>query len=106
MFGILPLNPIIACLCRLGKEIGFTDDALKAFARRKEIFTIAPCHPSLKQRIRNDQWEVPSMISSIYEEIEQGIYLIFYVTLIFLSKSLVILFVFSQADISCFLMAI
>jgi hypothetical protein len=75
----------IACLCRLGKEIGFTDDALKSFAKRKEIFTIAPCHPSLKQRIRNDQWEVPSMISSIYEEVEQGIYFIFRI-LISLSK--------------------
>ncbi|RIA86124.1 hypothetical protein C1645_829742 [Glomus cerebriforme] len=63
-----------SCLCRLGKEIGFTDDALKAFAKRKEIFTIAPCHPSLKQRIRNDQWEVPNMVSSIYEEVEQGSY--------------------------------
>ncbi|PKK76448.1 calcium ATPase [Rhizophagus irregularis] len=61
-----------SCLCRLGKEIGFTDDALKAFAKRKEIFTVTPCHPSLKQRIRNDQWEMPIMNSSIYEEVEQG----------------------------------
>ncbi|GBB83760.1 hypothetical protein RclHR1_10430003 [Rhizophagus clarus] len=63
-----------SCLCRLGNEIGFTDDALKAFAKRKEIFTVAPCHPSLKQRVRNDQWEMPSMNSSIYEEVEQGRY--------------------------------
>ncbi|CAG8560568.1 4100_t:CDS:10 [Acaulospora morrowiae] len=56
------------------KEIGFTDDALRPFVERKEIYTSAPCHPSLRERIRNDQWEVPSMISSIYEEIEKGSY--------------------------------
>ncbi|CAG8734899.1 8203_t:CDS:2, partial [Funneliformis caledonium] len=63
-----------SCLCRLGREIGFTDDALNAFAKKKEIFTIAPCHPSLQERIRNDQWEVPSMVSSIYEEEGQSGY--------------------------------
>ncbi|CAG8755707.1 20063_t:CDS:10, partial [Dentiscutata erythropus] len=63
-----------SCLCRLGKEIGFTDDALRPFVKRKEIFTTAPCHPSLRERIRNDQWEVPSMNSSIYEELEVGSY--------------------------------
>ncbi|CAG8462820.1 12166_t:CDS:10 [Ambispora leptoticha] len=63
-----------ACLCRLGKEIGFTNDALQAFVRRKEIYTFAPCHPSLKGHIRNDQWEVPSMVSSIYEETGLGTY--------------------------------
>lgn len=68
----------------MGKEIGFTDDALKAFAKRKEIFTVTPCHPSLKQRIRNDQWEMPIMNSSIYEEVEQGIHL--YNKLIFCQK--------------------
>ncbi|KAG9296240.1 hypothetical protein G9A89_014832 [Geosiphon pyriformis] len=62
------------CLCRLGKEIGFTDDALQSFVRRKEIYTFAPCHPSLKELIRNDQWEVPSMVSSIYEETGSGSY--------------------------------
>ncbi|CAG8502932.1 3042_t:CDS:10 [Ambispora gerdemannii] len=63
-----------ACLCRLGKEIGFTDDALQAFVRRKDIYTFAPCHPSLKVHIRHDQWEVPSMVSSIYEETGLGTY--------------------------------
>ncbi|CAI2180491.1 8935_t:CDS:10 [Funneliformis geosporum] len=63
-----------SCLCRLGREIGFTDDALNAFAKKKEIFTSAPCHPSLQERIRNDQWEVPSMVSSIYEEEGQSGY--------------------------------
>ncbi|CAJ0630376.1 563_t:CDS:10 [Entrophospora sp. SA101] len=62
------------CMCRLGKEIGFTVDALQVFSKRKEIFTCAPCHPSLKERVRNDRWEVPSMISSIYEETDAGSY--------------------------------
>ncbi|CAG8716913.1 4333_t:CDS:10, partial [Ambispora leptoticha] len=61
-----------SCLCRLGKEIGFTDDALQSFIKRKEIFVNAPCHPSLKDRITKDQWEVPSMNSSIYEELNSG----------------------------------
>ncbi|CAG8597551.1 12236_t:CDS:10 [Cetraspora pellucida] len=62
-----------SCLCRLGKEIGFTDDALQSFVKRKEIFVNAPCHPSLKERMTKDQWEVPSMNSSIYEELNSGI---------------------------------
>ncbi|CAG8732411.1 31820_t:CDS:10, partial [Gigaspora margarita] len=61
-----------SCLCRLGKEIGFTDDALQSFKKRKEIFVNSPCHPSLKERMAKDQWEVPSMISSIYEELNSG----------------------------------
>ncbi|KAF0467800.1 calcium ATPase [Gigaspora margarita] len=48
-----------SCLCRLGKEIGFTDDALQSFKKRKEIFVNSPCHPSLKERMAKDQWEVP-----------------------------------------------
>ncbi|CAG8582984.1 9449_t:CDS:2, partial [Acaulospora colombiana] len=56
------------------REIGFTDEALRPFVKRKEIYTSAPCHPSLRERIRNDQWEVPSMISSICEELERGSY--------------------------------
>ena len=61
-----------ACLCRLVKEIGFTVDALQVFSKRREIFTCAPCHSSLKERVRNDRLEVPSMISSIYEETDAG----------------------------------
>ncbi|CAG8684540.1 17492_t:CDS:10, partial [Dentiscutata erythropus] len=61
-----------SCLCRLGKEIGFTDDALQSFIKRKELFVTAPCHPSLKERMAKDQWEVPSMLSSIYEELNSG----------------------------------
>ncbi|CAG8547848.1 12207_t:CDS:10, partial [Dentiscutata heterogama] len=61
-----------SCLCRLGKEIGFTDDALQSFIKRKELFATAPCHPSLKERMAKDQWEVPSMLSSIYEELNSG----------------------------------
>jgi len=58
----------------LGKEIGFTDDALQAFVRRKEIYAFAPYHPSLRERIRDDQWELPIMVSLIYEEEGSGSY--------------------------------
>ncbi|CAG8604208.1 7716_t:CDS:10 [Paraglomus brasilianum] len=63
-----------SCLCQLGKEIGFTDDALQAFVRRKEIYAFAPYHPSLRERIRDDQWELPIMVSLIYEEEGSGSY--------------------------------
>ncbi|CAM0141394.1 unnamed protein product [Umbelopsis sp. WA50703] len=58
-----------SCLCRLGKSIGFTDDALATFQLRKEIYTFAPYHEVLNsQRNLPQQFEVPSMLSTIYEE--------------------------------------
>ncbi|RUS34188.1 hypothetical protein BC938DRAFT_482020 [Jimgerdemannia flammicorona] len=64
----------ISCVCRLGKEIGFTDDALKSFVRRKEIYTFAPYHECLAEPLRNYQFEVPSMLSSVYEETNSETY--------------------------------
>ena len=42
------------------------------FSKRRVIFTCVLCHSSLKERVRNDRLEVPSMISSIYEETDAG----------------------------------
>lgn len=63
----------LACLCRLGKSIGFTDDALGTFQLRKEIYTFAPYHEVLNaHRNFSQQFEVPSMLSTIYEETRSG----------------------------------
>ncbi|KAG2187033.1 hypothetical protein INT44_003261 [Umbelopsis vinacea] len=64
-----------SCLCRLGKTIGFTDDALSTFQLRKEIYTFAPYHEVLNaHRNFSQQFEVPSMLSTIYEETRSGSY--------------------------------
>jgi hypothetical protein len=63
----------LACLCRLGKSIGFTDDALSTFQLRKEIYTFAPYHEVLNaHRNFSQQFEIPSMLSTIYEETRSG----------------------------------
>ena len=60
------------CLHSIGKEIGFTDTALKSYVKGKEIYTFAPYHESLLQPMRNHQFEVPSMLSTVYEELNTG----------------------------------
>ncbi|KAL1921766.1 uncharacterized protein VTP21DRAFT_10408 [Calcarisporiella thermophila] len=57
-----------ACLCSIGRAIGFVDRALSSFKRRKEIYTFAPYHDSLQYRIPFYHYEIPSMLSSIFEE--------------------------------------
>jgi hypothetical protein len=37
-----PNNIHSQCLCLLGKEIGFSDDALESYVRLKEIHTFSP----------------------------------------------------------------
>ncbi|OZJ02713.1 hypothetical protein BZG36_03847 [Bifiguratus adelaidae] len=66
-----------SCVCSLGKLIGFTENALKTFAKRKELFTFCPFHPSLDYAVRNYQYEIPSMVSSVYEEMSSGSYQLF-----------------------------
>ncbi|KAF9429528.1 hypothetical protein BGZ94_010368, partial [Podila epigama] len=57
------------CLCRLGKEIGFTNEALYPFTLQKEIYCF---HPNLPMppltfgKLTN--YEIPSMLSTIYHE--------------------------------------
>lgn len=75
ILDILLMRLFAACLCRLGKSIGFTDDALATFQLRKEIYTFAPYHEVLNsQRNFPQQFEVPSMLSTIYEETRSGSY--------------------------------
>ena len=64
-----------ACLCQLGREIGFTTDALKNFVARKTIQTFTPYHPSVMSKPLY-HFEVPSMFSQVNEEITSGMSLV------------------------------
>ncbi|KAI7862736.1 hypothetical protein BDF14DRAFT_1851990 [Spinellus fusiger] len=61
-----------SCLCRLGKCIGFREEALQSFALRAEIYTFAPYHSILSTpRYQYSQYfsfEVPNALSTVFEE--------------------------------------
>lgn len=65
-----------ACLCRLGKCIGFREEALQSFVLRAEIYTFAPYHDILSTpRFQFNQYyefEVPNALSSVFEERTSG----------------------------------
>ncbi|KAI8645616.1 hypothetical protein BD408DRAFT_360915 [Parasitella parasitica] len=61
-----------SCLCRLGKCIGFREEALQSFALRAEIYTFAPYHEILNtpryKYSKYYQFEVPNALSTVFEE--------------------------------------
>ncbi|KAK9767419.1 hypothetical protein K7432_002819 [Basidiobolus ranarum] len=63
-----------SCLCRLGKEIGFSDNALATFSKKKDIGTFSPYYLSVLHSLRHHQYEVPNILSTIYEELNSGSY--------------------------------
>jgi hypothetical protein len=56
----------------LGREIGFTDDALKGFVPQLDLFVFSPYHPLLSTTMRDDQYEVPFMHTQILQESISG----------------------------------
>jgi len=63
------------CLCRLGREIGFSVDVIKSFKLLKQLYTLSPSHPSLDKMI-DYHFKVPNMFSQIFEEASSGYQLI------------------------------
>ncbi|KAF7726482.1 hypothetical protein EC973_008717 [Apophysomyces ossiformis] len=67
-----------SCLCKMGKCIGFREEALQSFALRAEIYTFAPYHEILKTpRYQYNQYfsfEVPNALSTVFEERDSGSY--------------------------------
>ncbi|CEI97849.1 hypothetical protein RMCBS344292_11974 [Rhizopus microsporus] len=67
-----------SCLCRLGKCIGFREEALQSFALRAEIYTFAPYHEILNtpryKFSKYYQFEVPNALSTVFEEKTSGSY--------------------------------
>lgn len=67
-----------SCLCRLGKCIGFREEALQSFALRSEIYTFAPYHEILNtprfKYSKYYQFEVPNALSTVFEERTSGSY--------------------------------
>ncbi|KAG0019992.1 hypothetical protein BGZ80_004937 [Entomortierella chlamydospora] len=58
-----------ACLCRLGKEIGFTKEALYPFTLQKEIMCSHPYLPMPPLTFgKLVTYEIPTMVSTIYHE--------------------------------------
>ncbi|KAF9966406.1 hypothetical protein BGZ70_002422 [Mortierella alpina] len=57
------------CLCRLGKEIGFTNEALFPFTLQKEIMCFHPYLPQPPMTFgKLATFEIPTMLSTIYHE--------------------------------------
>ncbi|KAI7868213.1 uncharacterized protein EV154DRAFT_432195 [Mucor mucedo] len=69
---------VYACLCRLGKCVGFREEALQSFALRAEIYTFAPYHEILNtprfKYSKYYQFEVPNALSTVFEERSSGSY--------------------------------
>ncbi|KAI8076326.1 uncharacterized protein BX664DRAFT_344388 [Halteromyces radiatus] len=67
-----------ACICRLGKCIGFRENSLQSFALRAEIYTFAPYHDILMtpryQFSQYYEFEVPNALSTVFEERSSGSY--------------------------------
>jgi len=63
------------CLCRLGREIGFSVDVIKSFKLLKQLYTLSPSHPSLDKMV-DYHFKVPNMFSQIFEEASSGYQLI------------------------------
>ncbi|KAF9436969.1 hypothetical protein BGZ76_002420 [Entomortierella beljakovae] len=65
------------CLCRLGKEIGFTKEALYSFTLQKEIMCFHPHLPMPPMTIgKLVSYEIPTMLSTIYHEQASGGYMV------------------------------
>ncbi|KAG0245602.1 hypothetical protein BGX31_006961 [Mortierella sp. GBA43] len=57
------------CLCRLGREIGFTKEALYPFALQKEIMCFHPFLPMPPMTFgKLASYEIPTMVSTIYHD--------------------------------------
>ncbi|KAG0298939.1 hypothetical protein BGZ98_010429 [Dissophora globulifera] len=57
------------CLCRLGKEIGFTKEALYPFVLQKEIMCFHPYLPMPPMTFgKLVNYEIPTMLSTIYRD--------------------------------------
>lgn len=57
------------CLCRLGKEVGFTNEALYPFTLQKEILCYHPYLPMPPMTFgKLATYEIPTMLSTIYHE--------------------------------------
>ncbi|KAI9276049.1 hypothetical protein BY458DRAFT_454486 [Sporodiniella umbellata] len=67
-----------SCLCRLGKCIGFREEALQSFALRSEIYSFAPYHELLNtaksKYSKYYPFEVPNALSTVFEEKVSGSY--------------------------------
>ncbi|KAG0271926.1 hypothetical protein BGZ95_000209 [Linnemannia exigua] len=65
------------CLCRLGKEIGFTSEALRPFTLQKEIMCFHPYIPMPPMTFgKLTTFEIPTMLSTIYHERANDGYLV------------------------------
>ncbi|KAF9583941.1 hypothetical protein BGW38_008058 [Lunasporangiospora selenospora] len=65
------------CLCRLGKEIGFTKEALYPFTLQKEIMCFHPFLPMSSLNFgKMANFEIPTMLSTLYHEKASDSYMV------------------------------
>ncbi|KAI8597036.1 hypothetical protein EDD21DRAFT_229650 [Dissophora ornata] len=65
------------CLCRLGKEIGFTKEAIYPFTLQKEIMCYHPYLPMPPMTFgKLATYEIPTMLSTIYHERNSDSYMV------------------------------
>jgi magnesium-transporting ATPase (P-type) len=65
------------CLCRLGREIGFTSEALYPFTLQKEIMCYHPYVPMPPMTFgKLTTFEIPTMLSTIYHERASDSYMV------------------------------
>lgn len=64
----------VACMCRISREIGFTNENLKGFVPKKNIHIFAPLHSLVTsdEFLYDYHFEIPSMFSSIFHDTISG----------------------------------
>lgn len=67
-------NLLIACMCRISREIGFTNENLRGFIAQKNIHVFAPLHSLVlsDEYLDDYHFEIPSMFSSIFHDTTSG----------------------------------
>ncbi|KAI9090541.1 hypothetical protein DFS34DRAFT_653986 [Phlyctochytrium arcticum] len=65
-----------ACLCQVGRQIGFSLDALRMFVSERVIHTFAPYFPTVGQG-PDYHFEIPSCLSQIFKDVSSDSYQVF-----------------------------
>ena len=61
-------------MCRVSREIGFTNETLRGFVAKKSIHVFAPLHSLVMsdEFLDDYHFEIPSMFSSIFHDTTSG----------------------------------
>ena len=71
---------MIACICQICQEIGFTDEAIRQFEPQASIQVFSPFHSSLQEDpifAENYHYEIPSLMAKIFKDVSSNTYQLF-----------------------------